>query len=87
MSSVLGSMSTDTSCVVNFTWMFPGSGAYQDILGINSDVSDDVVRVLQKGYENHVRKNRPLQEIMSADQSIKKHSYLNQRQYVGRNSS
>ena len=88
ISSVLGSMSPDTSCMAHMTYAFPGSPSYRETLGLRGAQSQEISEAaIQKGYQNHVRKNLTENEIISGDQSVNKHRYMNYRQYVGRHSS
>ena len=51
MSSILGSMSKDTSCVVAFAWHYPGQAA-----------TPDAQDLIQTGYNNYIKRNRMRRE-------------------------
>ena len=83
MSTVLGSLSPDTSCVARFGWYSGGNTE-----AIHSRAMDQSKQsILQRGYENNEKKSSVIDSLKNADQSHQKHLYLNYRQYVGKNSS
>ena len=57
---------------MHLNWFNPGG----------RDPSSDTL--IMKGFQNNIRKNASIDEIHEGDQSIQKHLYLNNRQYVGR---
>jgi hypothetical protein len=79
MSTVLGSLSSDTSCVAHFNWFLQA--------GKQTGASETPLDILSKGYENNLRKNAAIQELKSSDNSHQKHLYMNYRQYVGKETS
>ena len=81
MSTILGSLSSDTSCVARFNWF---GGVPNNVEGVPATEQEFKVNLLLKGYENNEKKNTVLDNLKSADQSHQKHLYLNYRQYVGK---
>ena len=84
ISSVLGSMSTDTSCTCSFSWHYPGSTEYRLLVNIRDDESKRIESVIQQGKMNIDKDNGVANSIKSGDQSVQKHAFLNYRHYVGR---
>ena len=81
MSAALGSMAPETSCKARFTWHYPGSPAYNLLLSSEPRVA--VACEIERGYSRIQSRVRGTSDITSGDQSIKKHEFLNYRQYVG----
>lgn len=84
ISSVLGSMSTDTSCTSSFSWHYPGSNEYRSLINISDDESKKIESFILLGKKNIDKDNGVANSIKSGDQSVQKHDFLNYRQYVGR---
>jgi hypothetical protein len=87
MNSVLGSMSPDTSCVVDYSWHHPGSEAYNQLLERSSEELSETASAIDRGSSALSAKNRLSADVYSGDQSVQKHKYMNYRQYVGRTAS
>eukprot|EP00425_Heterocapsa_triquetra_P011837 CAMPEP_0195147518 /NCGR_PEP_ID=MMETSP0448-20130528/173557_1 /TAXON_ID=66468 /ORGANISM="Heterocapsa triquestra, Strain CCMP 448" /LENGTH=162 /DNA_ID=CAMNT_0040186105 /DNA_START=15 /DNA_END=503 /DNA_ORIENTATION=+ len=49
VSTVLGSMTPDTSCVCHFSWHFPGAPIYGELLADGSDEAQQRERDLEQG--------------------------------------
>lgn len=82
MSCLLGSMSADTSCVASFDWMYHGSREYSDLIGQTEEEKSQREYDIQLGQMNILRHSEAIRNIAQSDQSVQKHLYFNQRQYV-----
>jgi hypothetical protein len=88
ISTSLGSMTQDTSCVVDFVWYDPGSSQYSTHRGeLSANDPDDVKRQILLGKGKIEKFNLVMSKIKQSDPSISKHLYLNFREYHGNNAS
>ena len=82
MSTILGSLSPDTSCVAHLDWYRHGATKLDD-----ADIENRrKINLLLTGHQNNEKKNSISDKLNNADQSHQKHNFLNYRQYVGKNS-
>lgn len=52
VSSILGSMSPNTSCVAEFNWFFPGTGSFVDQI---SPMSKDISGTILEGRDRTLK--------------------------------
>lgn len=83
MSSLLGSMAPDTSCVMELTWTSAGSREYQNMLQLKETDIAQIHNDLDRGRTNILELNKAANGLEASDVSNQKHAYFNYRQYVG----
>ncbi len=79
ISSILGSMTQDTSCVVDFSWFQTGRSK---VSSSDQEVLRDILAGIKKLREFNQHQNR----ILNSDPSASKHLYLKYREYAMSNS-